>query len=505
MAVRFSLALLLVLALARPALAEPVKGGTLRVGLPSNPSSLDPITGSHGSDHHVLFAIYTALVSIDEGLLPRPGLAESWEVSPDLKTYVFKLRKGVRFHDGTAFNAQAVKFQVDRIQNPATKATIKLAEVQSVDVIDDYTVKFTLKVPSVALPLVLADRAGMISSPAAVGKHGADFGRNPVGTGAFKFVEWMQDDHVTLQRFDGYWEKNLPYLDRLEYKVVPDPAVLLTNVRSGVLDFMQEVPEIHAARLRQGSEVKVVMESSPWVRMIYLNSKRPPFDNKLLRQAVNLAIDREGIVKGLFFGLAEVAQGVIPPRSWAYSPDIHPYKRDLARAKEKLAEAGKSNGFRFEMVTINTPVHVQWAEAFKAQLAEAGIEVDIRPMVIAEAAARTTDRSVPYQAAGMAWTGRPEMDDTFTQLFHSSGGFNNGRFGPAVGARINPLVEKARAITDPKVRKELYRQVQTIINDEALDVFFYFRRTIAAMNPKVQNYKVWGDTKMRFNEVWIQK
>ncbi|MBI4320137.1 MAG: hypothetical protein HY675_16735 [Chloroflexi bacterium] len=237
---------------------------------------------------------------------------------------------------------------------------------------------------------------------------------------------------------------------------------------------------------------------------VHFSSTKPPFDNKALREAVMLAVDREGIVKGLLFGKANVAYGVVPPGAWAYDADIHPVKRDLAKAKAKLAEGGKPNGFKFEMLTQNSPVHIQFIEAVKSQLAEMGIDAELRPMAAAELSPRQASKDLPFEAVASAWPGRPELDETFTLLSHSKGGQNLGRYG-ASAPKVDRLIEQARGTTDVKARKDFYKQVQLIVNDESLDIFVYFRNDIYAMNPKVQNLIIWPDSKMRFKEVWKVK
>jgi len=452
----------------------------------------------------VLYNIYAPLVEVDAVYNPKPGLAESWDVSPDLKTYTFKLRRGVKFQDGTDFTAAAVKFHFDRIVDPATKATVALPYLQSLEVVDDYTVRFNLKSPSVAFPNVLNERAGLIPSPVAVQKYGQDFGRNPVGAGPFRFVEWLQDDHITLQRFDGYYQKGLPYLDQVIFKMIPDSAVLLTNLRSGNVDLMQNPPDADLARLKDSTELKTQIAPGTTTYQMYINSKRAPFDNKALRQAVAYAVDRDAIVKGLTFGLHPVAQGLLNPSSWAYDPNIHPYTRDLEKAKQKLVEGGQPNGFSFELVIPSNPEYRAYAEAIMGQLAEVGIKAQPRSVSLTEAAGLTGGRDQAYQALAGTIVARPDPDLAFTDASHSTGGHNYGRYG-ADAPIIDQLIEKARATADPAARKEIYRQLQQTINDEALDVFFYQRSISAVMSPKVQGYKVVADSAYRnLPGTWLQ-
>src|SRR3954469_6572071 len=219
---------------AKPAAAggTPTKGGTLRIGLSSEAVTMDPHLSGSKIDRQIYHNIYEPLVMLDTKLQIQPSLAESWSY-PDPKTLVFKLRQGVKFHDGTDFDADAVKFNVDRMQNPDTKSvrTGEIANIQNAEVVDPYTVKLNLKKPDSTLLATLTDRAGMIISPDAVKKFGADIQRNPVGTGPFQFVEWVKDDHLATKRFDAYWDKNNgPYLDGLRYRPIPDDTVALQSL-----------------------------------------------------------------------------------------------------------------------------------------------------------------------------------------------------------------------------------------------------------------------------------
>src|SRR4051794_7068237 len=211
---------------AKPAASgdAPKKGGMLRIGLSTEAVTMDPHLSGSKIDRQIYHNIYEPLVMLDNKLQIKPSLAESW-TQPDPKTLIFKLRQGVKFHDGTDFDAEAVKFNFDRMQDPATKSvrTGEIANVQNAEVVDKNTVKLNLKKPDAALLATLTDRAGMIISPAAVKKFGPDIQRNPVGTGPFQFVEWLKDDHLSAKKFDAYWDKNAgPYLDGLRYRPIPD-------------------------------------------------------------------------------------------------------------------------------------------------------------------------------------------------------------------------------------------------------------------------------------------
>jgi len=289
---------------AQPAADAPKRGGTLRVGLYVDAVTMDPHYSGSKVDRQVYFNIYNALVGLGPNLDIVPELAESWE-TPDPTTYIFKLRKGVKFHDGTDFDAKAVKVNFDRMMNPDNKS-LRIGEVRSIDsveVVDAATVKLRLKQPDSALLATLTDRAGMMISPAAIQKFGKDLARNPVGTGPFTYVRWQKDDHILLKRNDTYWERGKPYLDQVRYRVVLDDSVKVSALKAGELDLIDYVQPKDVAGLKSDASLNVVDVPSLAVWWFWLNSTKPPFDNKALREAFAYAIDIETIVKRLYLGV----------------------------------------------------------------------------------------------------------------------------------------------------------------------------------------------------------
>ena len=236
--------LLLALAVAAPPWSEAqVRGGTLRVGMDADNTTMDPHRSTAAVDRQVYNNVYGKLVDIDAKFGIVPQLAESWQISNGGLTYVFKLRKGVKFHDGTDFNAEIVKWNFERMRDPALASPRRseIAPIKEVKVVDPSTVEMTLSAPFAPLLTVLSDRAGMMVSRAAVEKFKDDFARNPVGTGPYRFVEWVKDDHLTIRRFDGYWDKDRVYLDEIIYRPIPDPSVRFTAIRTGQMDFMHQI------------------------------------------------------------------------------------------------------------------------------------------------------------------------------------------------------------------------------------------------------------------------
>ena len=369
-----------------------MRGGTLRIGWIPAAKTLDPHLSVEFSERYVCYLVFNTLVGLDQGFNVVPELARSWTVSQDGKRVTFQLQRGVKFHDGTDFNAEAVKWNIERILDPQTKSPQRAPlepAIAGVIVVDPHTVAFELKKPFAPLLAALAERPGFIVSPTAVKQLGQEFGNRPVGTGPFKLVEWVRDSQVTLERFPDYWEKGKPHLDRVVYRVVPDPTVRLTMVRTGEVDIATDVDAKDIPSVRNEASLKV-SEMKPAARWTALQWRvdEPPFNNKALRQAIALAIDRNEIRDVLLRGFGEPARGPVSPGLWWSDPSFRGFGHDLEMARKKLAEAGHPNGFRAKFVVENTPQWIRQTELLQAQLQKINVGLDIEPVNPADAYSR---------------------------------------------------------------------------------------------------------------------
>ncbi|HEY7141252.1 MAG TPA: ABC transporter substrate-binding protein, partial [Methylomirabilota bacterium] len=359
----------------------PKRGGTLRVAFYIEAATMDPHLSGSKIDRQVYHNLYEPLLVLDVKLGLQPGLAESW-TQPDPKTLVFKLQRGVKFHDGTDFNAEAAKFNFNRMKtDPKSVRKGETANIDSVDVVDSHTIRLNLKKPDASLLAALTDRAGMMVSPKVVQERGPDLERNArgAGTGPFEFVEWVKDDHILLKRNENYWNKQAgPYLDQIRYRPIPDDTVKLASLQSGEIDVMDYVQPRDVAAVKADKKLVEVDVPSLAQFAYVMNHTKPPFNNRALRQAMVSGLDIEQIVKGVWLGVGVASNGPIPPSSWAYDSSIPPEKRDLAKVKVKLAEGGQPGGFSFTLTTNNIPINVQEAEVMQAQLADAGITMKIK-------------------------------------------------------------------------------------------------------------------------------
>jgi peptide/nickel transport system substrate-binding protein len=500
---RFAVMMLLctftALSLPGPAEAQ-VKGGTLRVGLESDFTTLDPHFYTTPSELAVFRAVFNSLVGFDPSLRIVPELAEAWTWDSET-SLTLRLRRGVKFHDGTDFDAEVVRFNIERLRDPATKSRLaaEVSEVQAVEVIDSHTVRFLLKYPSAGFLATLGQAAGIMLSPTAVTQTGKDFARAPVGTGPFRFVEWLKDDRLTVERFPGYWEAGRPYLDRIVFRPFPDANARVLNLRSGVLDFADKIEPKDVAGLRARRDIRYVESPGLNYIMIRINMGKPPFDSPAVRQALAYAIDREALVKGLFFGTVSVAAGPISPASWAFSPGVKGYPRDVSKARALLEGAGKA-GVKGELQVLPTPLFQQLAQAIQAQAAEAGIELTLLTLDIGKLMQNSL--SGAYEAMLSFRTGREDPDGSTFRDFHSTGPFNRMNYK---NPKVDELLVRARMTSVMEERRALYTEIQQLVIADAPMIFLSTMPTGQAMSTKVRNYNHYPNLIVRFVDVWLEK
>ena len=493
-------------AMGQPPTGQPVRGGTLRVGLVTDLTTMDPHYSSALVDRQVYQSIFNPLVRLDKDLTLKPELAEKWEY-PNPTTLVMTLRKGVKFHDGTDFNAAAVKANFDRMLDPASASprASEIASVKEVQVVDTYTLRLILKAQAAQLLAQLSDRAGMIISPAAIQKYGKDLARNPVGTGPFQFVEWVQGDHLSTKKFAGYWEKGadgppLPYLDGVTYRGVVEGTVRLTALTTGNLDILMAVDAKDVPGLK-GSKDPVYAEI-PSLRWdgLYLQTKKPPFDRMAVRQAFAWAIDREILVKTVLFNTAAAGQQPIPPSSWAYDAGIAPYKRDVAKAKSLLQAAGIATPVRFTCMIGASTQAIQISQVFKAQADEVGFDMRLEQIDAGTFGARLNKRE--FQCALGFWSGRPDPDGNVYIFLRTGAGINWVDYS---NKQVDELLDKARTVYDQAQRKQLYSQAMKIAVDEAAYVWVYWPLEIKVFSARVQNFVHVPDGLIRPKEMWLKR
>jgi ABC-type transport system substrate-binding protein len=416
----------------------------LRIASPADVSSLDPIRGNAGSDHVMLYPLYDTLVSFNEGMEAQPGLAESWE-QPTPTELVLRLREGVTFHDGTPFDAEAVKFNLERAAGEGSNIAPDIASVKSVEVVDPLTVKLTLSRPDASLLMVLADRAGMMVSPTAAKAAGGDLSTQPVGAGAWSFVSWKRGDALTYERFDDYWNTEVDRVAEMRINIIPDPKTRATSLRSGQQDIALELAPADAASLEKADGVTLHEDPRMYLQQVYLNRSDPALKDPRVRRALSVAIDREAILKSAFFERGVIAHGALPEDFWAAPPESVVYPYDPQEAESLLQEAG-AQGLSFDMIANGDAATVRVAEILKQQWSEIGVTVNIRPLEVVQATNEYfNERKAP--ALLSAWTGRPDPSMTYRLMFTEEAYFNTSDQG-------TPGIDQALVKADQSLEQE---------------------------------------------------
>lgn len=490
------------------AAAQGVTGGaTLQAALDLDPPTMDPHLSGSAVDRQVYQSLYDKLVDIDENLAIVPMLATSWKVSPDGKTVTFKLREGVKFHDGTAFNAEAVKANFDRMRDPKFPSARRseIAPVTGVVAADPTTVQITLERPYSPLLYVLTDRAGMMVSPAAAQKEGTNFALHPVGTGAFSFVEKVPQDHLTLQRNPGYWDKGLPRLERIVFRVMPDDNARIANLKSGDVDIVGTVPLPQIKALardaaQQGARFRLLQRGAIAWTGIALNVTKPPFDNKLLRQAFAATIDRDAIANVVLQEAAYPAHSFFPNGTPAFDPALKSPPRNVALAKERLQAAGHAGGFAFTYLTQPGQQRQAVAQAVQAMAADAGIQMKIQ--VVDQGTIIDAISHLKEEAALIEWSGRPDPDfDVYP--FTTQSGIGSFNYTGYVNPQVQTLLDAARYLSDMGQRRRAYRDASKILADDAPYVMLYFPKEYKLVSTRVRGFVQVPDGMMRLRTVSV--
>jgi peptide/nickel transport system substrate-binding protein len=498
------IALLLVFYTGALAAETPTRGGTLKVGWVAQSKTLDPHKSVQWPERYILYCIFETLVNIDESFNIIPGLAVSWE-NPDKETYVFNLRRGVKFHDGTEFDGEAVKWTIERILNPefaSPQRGLLQPYIKSIEVVDKYKVVFHLKQPYSPLLSALAERPGFIVSPAAVKKLGDQkFALNPVGTGPFKFDSWIPQAQLTLKRFEDYWDKGKPYLDAIEFQEIPDPMVRQTALRAGNVDIITDITAKEATELKNEGKVKLAKVWPPqrWYAMQWQVDK-PPFNNKALREAVAYGIDREEINQKLFYGECMEPSGPVTPGLWWYDKSFKGYTYNPDLAKKKLAEAGYPNGFSYRYTVANLQFHIQLAELMQAQLSKIGIKMEFEMVNQSEAYSRIVSGQTNWGLTN--WTQRADPNGLLYILFDSKGHANSTKYS---NATVDKLLDEGVTIYDQSKRIPIYYEIQRTVTMDAPYVYIILFPDWAAMKPEVQGFKWLPDLVPRFATLWKGK
>jgi peptide/nickel transport system substrate-binding protein len=503
------------LALAAPAAAQPA--GTLVVGLVAEPVNLDPAQVTDLNSNRVGRRVVETLVTFpDESTQIVPGLAESWTISKDGLQYTFKLRTGIKFHDGTPLTAEAVKFSIERQINPEHPAhklgkypfaNFFFGNVKAVEVLSNERVAFLLKEPRASFLAILTAGAASIVSPTAVMKSGPDYPLQPVGTGPFKFGSWDRGQRVVLEKNPAYWKSPVK-LDRVIYRPIVEDQARLTELLTGSLDVIVGVPPDFVGQLESGGKVGVLKQVGAHVWYLGINNQKKPFDDKRVRQALNYAVNKDAIVRDVLKGTGTPSRGPVLPNTWAADATLKAYPYEPARAKKLLAEAGYPNGFSTTLWVpesgsgMQSPVAM--STVMQSNLKAVGVNVVLQTMEWGAflAKLRTKEQEL-FALSWMAGTEDPDM--VMYPLLHSSQWTPNG---PNRALYKNPkfddLLQQARLTTDQARRASLHKEAQRILVDDAPWIFVDHEIQIAAVARRVQGFKLHPSFDLRVETISLK-
>ncbi len=474
----------------------PVYGGSLTIAQGVEPPGLDPTTATSAAIPRVIYGnVMEGLVKIDRSGKIVPALASDYRVSKDGKEYTFNLKKGVKFHDGKAFGAEDVKFTFDRLMDPknATAHPEYYKEVESVQAVDPSTVKIRLKNVNSMFLFNLARPDSIIVNPQAADRLKTE----PIGTGPFRFVEWVRGDHITLAKFDGYHQKGIPYLDKVAFKFIGDPSAQVANLKAGDVEAIAyDITPENAALLEKDPKFKILNGYTTTKVILSTNNSRKPFDDIRVRRAMAHAIDRAALMKGAMSGYGVPIGSHMDPGNPYYVDLTKTYPYDPQKAKQLLAEAGYPNGFE---AVIKLPERYAYAKRSGEIIADMFSQVGIRLKIELTEWGQWIDRVFKNADYDLTVIGHAEPFDINIYA-------NPNYYFRYSSPKFQETLKKAEMEVDPKVRGELYVALQKIITEDAVNGYLFVLPRLPTMKKEVNNW--WKDypiTAVDVTEVWIQR
>ena len=487
-------------ALTLQALAPAGAQTTLRIGLAEDPDILDPTLARTYVGRIVFASICDKLFDIDDKLTIIPQLALGHETSADGKTVTIKLRPGVKFHDGEAMDAEAVKFSLERHLNfPSSFRKPELAAIDKIEVADPLTIRLLLKNPFSPLIAQLSDRAGMIVSPKAATASGDKFGLNPVCAGPYKFVERVQQDRIVVDKFADYWDAKNVFIDKVIFRPVVDSTIRLANLKSGSLDLIERALATDIKEIKADAKLKLATQIEIGYQGLTLNIANGPAGtdgpfgkSPKARQALELAIDREALNQVVFNGEALPGNQWISPRNAYYQEKFSVQKRDVAKAKKLLEEAGLKAPVAVDFMVPNNPESRQAAEVIQSMAAEAGFDMKIRVTEFATSLKEAEQGR--FQAYFIGWSGRVDPDGNIYVFMKTKAPQNNGFYSDA---EADQWLDDQRKVSAVAERKAIFEKLTGKLLSDGPIIYLYHRPVIIAHSIKLDGYKQLPDGLVR--------
>lgn len=469
--------------------SEEVKAFDIVMG--TEPTTLDPQFVTDVNTARSIMQIYENLVSWDDDYNIVGDLAESWTTSEDGLTWTFTLKQDVKFHDGTPFNAEAVKFTYERFIDPATASprASQADMIDNIEILGEHEVAITTKAPTGDFLASMTSYNFCIISPEAVKKHGKDYNINPAGTGALKLKEWNFGESLVLEKFEDYWGEKAT-TDIVKISIVPEDASRVMMLQSGDADIAAGVPPIQMEKLQEDPNINIITETGYRTIFMGMNFKHEPFDDLRVRQAINHAIDKQSIIDNILGGMATAPVGVESIVISNAATDLEPYEYNPEKAKKLLAEAGYPDGFK---TTIHTPegryaMDRQISEVVQAQLLEVGIDSEI--IILDWGAYQEATTGGETTNLFLLGKGSPTGDPYMTQQlsFTTGAGMNNSFYS---NPTFDRLVDKIRVEVDQDKRADMLYEAQKIIHEDAVYAVLYYETQTMATRSNVKGFEIY--------------
>ncbi len=478
--------------------AQPKRGGTLTLATVDKPVNMDPAFAQLYSSMQIYQNVYSKLVYVDAEGQFVPGLARSWK-QEDEKTWLFELAQNAVFHNGEPFTAKDVTFTFDRLLDPKNKFPMAtfFTPLQGAEAVGQYQVRFHLKQPWGPFLATMASTEEIVNEKALATR---DPKLHPIGTGPFRFVEWVKDDHVTLERHDKYFRADRPYLDKVIFYAPADDTVRLTGLQTGQYNWIQTVPPQRVAELERATDIKAAPGKPYFPFFFMLNASKPPLNDKRVRQAIAWAVDRTEIVKLVFFNTHVVTAEPNPePSPWSTGVNAHKGGPDLAKAKQLLREAGLGDGFSLTyVVKSQVPVLIKTGEILREQLKKIGISLEVRPLESGQYFEELVGKK--FGIAATWWSLSIDPDLTYYPLQHSKSPWN---FPGLKSDEVDRRLDAFRFNTDQAARKKLWPDLVRFMQEEGSLIIFSNEIQRYWTKPNVHGVVPLSSLELRLEDVWI--
>lgn len=479
--------------------AGPKKGGSVSISMESDLPTLDPLGFASFNDRNAGLLLYDTLLDIDTKGNVVPNIAERIDASEDVMSFKLTLRSGVKFTDGTPYDAAAVVKNFQRIMDPKNRCRCvsDLATINTVEATGPLEVVIKMKSPSAHFPATLADVAGMVASPTAIEKYGADFGNHGIGAGPFKLKEWRRGNQVIFERNGDYW-RGAPPLDEVVLRPMPDEQTRYASLKAGNLDIVTNAAARDRVDAAQEKKFQILNPGSLATSFIQVNVGAPDVSDVRVRQALALALDRVALNRALNRGLYKIANtpfgtGLFPHEAVDGYPGYDP-----AKAKKLVEDYGKPIKLK---LTINaSPVNALAGQALQQMWKKVGIETEIIPLEQVQLVRTAASRD--YQVMLYRWAGGADPDKNVHQFFHSKGTVNRVNFN---NPEMDKLLDAGRATTNQAERLKIYRQINNLLAKELPYLFLWYFDNVAIANPAVKGITPIPDGLLRLHSAWKDK